>query len=66
MVEYLKDKYPGKKFIGVGFSLGANILLKYKRPGDRPIINLSVKERKYNITSPLSIYSQFNPSMLGW
>ena len=34
MVEYLKDKYPGKKFIGVGFSLGANILLKYL--GERP------------------------------
>ena len=34
MVEYLRDKYPGKKFIGVGFSLGANILLKYL--GERP------------------------------
>ena len=34
MVDYLRDKYPGKKFVGVGFSLGANILLKYL--GERP------------------------------
>ena len=34
MIDYLREKYPGKKFIGVGFSLGANILLKYL--GERP------------------------------
>ncbi|KAI6651469.1 hypothetical protein LOD99_5077 [Oopsacas minuta] len=34
MVDYLRDKYPGNKFIGVGFSLGANVLLKYL--GERP------------------------------
>ena len=34
MIDYLRGKYPEKKFIGVGFSLGANILLKYL--GERP------------------------------
>ena len=27
--ERLKDEFPGCKFVGVGFSLGANILLKF-------------------------------------
>ena len=34
MMDYLREKYPSMKYIGVGFSLGANILLKYL--GERP------------------------------
>ena len=34
MVDYLRQQYPDMKYIGVGFSLGANILLKYL--GERP------------------------------
>ena len=35
MMDVLIDKYPDTKFIGVGFSLGANILLKYL--GEQPL-----------------------------
>ena len=34
MMCYLREKYPHMKYIGVGFSLGGNILLKYL--GERP------------------------------
>jgi len=52
MYEQLKEKYPQRKFIGVGTSLGGNILLRFL--AEKP-------ERQEDFVCAISICQGYDP-----